>query len=216
MSCEWNAAKIFSFFWFTSTTLYARRPTFPFQIICPLAGKVVEKKTPKTNKQANEKLLSKNQTLRKSQYYLCNFALNTPSLPKKPISDQSIQALLCCIHTKMRGQSKTSVSNNPLFLIHSKVAVLPRVTSPRWATRAAKMQDSEGMSDIILWQPYVTRERVSRVILLERRVAWTGNKTQFASSVPQLLIIKMEFSRQRGNPRWRTSLRSLIYDYLHV
>lgn len=42
----------------------------------------------------------------------------------------------------------------------------------------------EGMSDIILRRPYITRKRVSVVILLERRVAWTGNKTQFASSVP--------------------------------
>lgn len=49
---------------------------------------------------------------------------------------------------------------------------------------AAKPAEYGGTSDFILRQPYVTRERVSVLILLEGRVAWTGNKTQFASSVP--------------------------------
>lgn len=53
------------------------------------------------------------------------------------------------------------------------------------------------MSDIILWQPYVTPERVSGVILLERRVALTGNKT-VCLLCPLLLIIKMEWAHQRN------------------
>lgn len=99
------------------------------------------------------------------------------------------------------------------FRLHTHCSTTRHLTTP-WVL-SCQNAGYEGMSDIILWQPYVTPERVSGVSLLARRVALTGNKTQFSFHCPLLLIIKMEFAHQ-SNPCCRTSLRSLIYDYLHV
>lgn len=169
----------FFFVWIHEHNFVCMTANVPFQIIRPLAGKVVKKKK---NKQTSKQMKSFRAKTKPWESQRPILPLQH-QWPKCSGSFFWLLPLYFCVVYTLRWEV------SPFFLPLPH-ALQSHCSSTRHLTTlsypSCQKAGYEGMSDIILWLPYVTRERVSRVILLERRVAWTGNKTQFASSVPSV------------------------------
>lgn len=131
----------------------------------------------------------------------------------------AVATLLCCIYTKMRGQFILlikDISFKPPSLPHT---LQSHCSSPRYLTTLNPELPKCRIWGNVRYYPMtalcnpwacVTSNPLREESRLNRK------QNTVCLLCPQLLIIKMEFAQQKSNPRWRTSLRSLIYDYLHV
>lgn len=130
-----------------------------------------------------------------------------------------VATLLCCIQTKMRGQSIPLIKD-----ISFKQPSLPHTLQRHCSSTCYLTTLNPELPKCRIWGNVryypmtalcnswacVTSNPLSEESRLNRK------QNTVCLLCPQLLIIKMEFAQQQSNPRWRTSPCSLIYDYLHV